>query len=163
MLSTLTGYGAVWSAGRGWKSSYIRWRKTTRRHRGEVAANIYCTVVLQGIHSCNTSKSILNLRSFSCLLKEQQSSSISRKSRLPAETHFPTSCHPSQTSTSSPWDSDLWPCHREADSQGPSVVTASTFRPDIRAIVALRSKRAALSQVTTELEQYNVIKHWWSD
>lgn len=47
MLSTPTGCGAVWSAGRGWRSSCTRWRRTTPRRRGKGA--IYWAVVLQAI------------------------------------------------------------------------------------------------------------------
>lgn len=35
MLSTLIGCGAVWSVGRGWRSSCTHWRRTTPRHQGK--------------------------------------------------------------------------------------------------------------------------------
>lgn len=111
--------------------------------------------------NCNTSKfKVWDF--FSSLLKEQQSSSIPWQSGLPAEAYFPPSCHPPQTYTSSSWGSDLWPRHREADTQGPSGVTATTLPPRVRVFVALWSQRAVLSQVRTESEQCNSI-YWGID
>lgn len=93
-------------------------------------------------------KIIPSLTSLSCMLQEQQSCSIPWQPRLLPEAYFPPSCHPPQTSTSSPWGSDLRPCHREADPQGPSGVTPTTLLPAVGVHVAVWQERANLSQVT---------------
>lgn len=159
MLSTPTGCGAVWSAGRGWRSNCTRWRRTTPRLQGKDHPDIL-TAEHQTLSRWKFRTLIFSLI---CLLKEQQSCGVPWKPWLPTETYFPTSCHPPQNSTSSPWDSNLRPRHRKADPQGPSGVKAIPIYPDIRRVsVALWSTRAVWSQVTTELEQWNIRINYWS-
>lgn len=134
-LSTLIGCGAVWSAGRRWRSSSTHWRRTTPRRRGKKRH--------PKLNSRNQNTLLLSLMSLpSCLLKEQQSRSSTWKYRLAAETCFPARRHPTQTCLSSSRDSDLRPSDREADPKGPSGVTATPICPDVRIFVALWTRRA---------------------